>query len=340
MKLSAREAGAFFAKPDSTAPGVLLYGSDAMRVALRRQAVVAALIGPDGEAEMRLTRLGPPDLRDDPARLTDEVRARGFYPGPRVVHFEGAADTQGPQIAAALDGWAEGDAQLVVTAGALTARSALRKLFEAHPAALAIGIYDDPPGRDEIAQMLSEAGIGEREREADLALSALAEALDPGDFRQTVEKIGLYKLGDSAPLSAEDVAAVAPVSTEAAIDDVIDVVAAAEVHRIGPLVRRLEAQGVTPVSLCIAAARHFRSLLAAASDSAGPAAALARMRPPVFGPRRDRMRRQAQDWGVRKLDAAVQLVTDTDLALRSAARAPQMAVIERALIRLAMMGRR
>ena len=340
MKLSAREAGAFFAKPDRTAPGVLLYGADAMRIALRRQAVVSALVGPEGEVEMRLTRLAPTDLRDDAARLTDEVRARGFYPGPRVVHFEGAADGQAPQITAALDGWAEGDAQLVVTAGALTARSALRKLFETHPAAVAIGVYDDPPGRDEIARILSEAGIGSREREADVALSALAEALDPGDFRQTVEKIGLYKLGDPAPLTADDIAAVAPVSTEAAIDDVIDVVAAADAHRIGPLVRRLEAQGVTPVSLCIAAARHFRSLLAAASDPAGPAAALARMRPPVFGPRRDRMRRQAQDWGTRKLDAAVQLVTDTDLALRSSARAPQMAVVERALIRLAMMGRR
>jgi DNA polymerase-3 subunit delta len=65
------------------------------------------------------------------------------------------------------------------------------------------------------------------------------------------------------------------------------------------------------------------------------------MRPPVIGPRRDRMLRQAQRWGAPDLEAAVQLLTETDLHLRSAAQtAPQMALVERALIRLAMMGTR
>jgi len=50
------------------------------------------------------------------------------------------------------------------------------------------------------------------------------------------------------------------------------------------------------------------------------------------------MQRQAQAWGAARLEAAVTLLTDTDLALRSAGRtAPAMALVERALIRLAMM---
>ena len=49
------------------------------------------------------------------------------------------------------------------------------------------------------------------------------------------------------------------------------------------------------------------------------------------------MVRQAQGWGLRKLEKALSMLTDTDLALRSASRAPQMAVIERTLIRLAML---
>ncbi|MBM9596268.1 DNA polymerase III subunit delta [Roseitranquillus sediminis] len=341
MKLGARDAAAFFAKPDSACPAVLLYGGDAMRVALRRKDLIDALIGPEGEAEMRLIRLAPSDLRDEPSRLADEVRARGFYPGPRVVHLEGAADAQAKAVSAALEDWREGDAQLVVTAGSLTARSTLRRAIETHPLAAAIGIYDDPPGRDEIERVLQTAGIDTgRDREALDALNELGRSLNPGDFRQTVEKVALYKLGDPAPLTAADVAACAPATAEAAVDDIVDAAAGAEVERIGPLMRRLEAQGTAPVTLCIAASRHFRMLLAAAADPAGPAAALGRMRPPVFGPRRDRMRRQAQDWGAARLDAALQILVDTDLALRSSARAPQMAVLERALIRLAMMARR
>ena len=42
---------------------------------------------------------------------------------------------------------------------------------------------------------------------------------------------------------------------------------------------------------------------------------------------------------LRNLEEAVHHLLDTDLQLRSSSRAPQMALIERALIRLAMMPR-
>ena len=77
---------------------------------------------------------------------------------------------------------------------------------------------------------------------------------------------------------------------------------------------------------------------AAASDPGGPGAGLARARPPVFGPRRDRMQRQAQGWGAARLAQALEMLTDTDLQLRSAQqRAPAMALVERTLIRLSML---
>ena len=95
------------------------------------------------------------------------------------------------------------------------------------------------------------------------------------------------------------------------------------------------------VGLCMAASRHFRALFTAASDPGGAAQGMSRMRPPVFGPRRDRMIRQAQNWGANRLEQALGLLTDTDLSLRSAGQtAPGMAVMERTLIRLAMMARR
>ena len=108
---------------------------------------------------------------------------------------------------------------------------------------------------------------------------------------------------------------------------------------LGPLMRRIETQGIAPVTICIAALRHVRALHLAASDPGGAAAGLSRLRPPVFGPRRDRMARQAQGWGMRALEDAMHELVGTDLTLRSSSRAPAMAVMERALIRLAMMPR-
>lgn len=340
MKLAGAAARRFLTRPEPDRAGFLIYGADAMRVALKRQEAVAALVGPEGEAEMRLTRLAAGDLRKDPAALSDAMRAQGFFPGPRVALVEDATDGLTDTVAAALADWRAGDATVVVTAGSLAARSSLRKAFEGHPNAYAIGLYDDPPGRDEIEAELKRAGVGATGGEAMAMLTALARALGPGDFRQVVEKLGLYKLGDDAPVTPADVAAVAPSSTEADLDDLIDAVAEARAGEIGPMMGRIAAQGVTPVSLCIGATRHFRQLHAAASADGGPGQGIATLRPPVFGPRRDRMVRQAQGWGMHRLEQALGVLIETDLTLRSAARAPQMALIERALIRLAMLARR
>ncbi|MFB9150002.1 DNA polymerase III subunit delta [Roseovarius ramblicola] len=341
MKLGTREAARYFARPEPQRTGLLIYGPDAMRVALKRQEMIAALLGPGAEEEMRLSRLAAADLRKDRAALGDAVKAQGFFPGPRAVLVEDANDSVAEPVLAALADWAEGDAQIVVTAGQLKATSRLRKAFEAHKNAYAVGIYDDPPSREEIEAELTRAGLRDIPGPVMADLAALAGALDPGDFRQTMEKLALYKIGDDSPLSAQDIAACAPASTEADLDDILDVVAEGHAGDIGPVLRRLKAQGVQPVGLCIGAARHFRALYTAAADPGGAAKGIARLRPPVFGPRRDRMQRQAQNWGAARLEQALSILTETDLTLRSAGqRAPDMALVERALIRLAMLAAR
>ena len=222
--------------------------------------------------------------------------------------------------------------QIIVTAGQLKPTSKLRKAFEGHKSAHAAAVYNDPPGRAEIEKALATAGIPPTEKAMGL-LQDLARALEPGDFRQTLEKLALYKLNDDTPITPEDIAACAPNSIEAEVDDVLMVVAEGQAQRIGPVMQRLASQGVNPTTLCIGAMRHFRSLHRAAVDTSG--------RPQIWGPNRDRMLRQAKQWGPFKLETALTVLTDTDLALRSAnATAPQMALVERALIRLAMLGAR
>ncbi|MGD1880998.1 MAG: DNA polymerase III subunit delta [Paracoccaceae bacterium] len=332
MKLSTSQAAGYFAKPDPDKTGLLIYGADAMRVAIKRQEVVAALIGPNGPAEMRLTRISASKLREDPAQVIDALKAMGFFPGPRVTLVEDATETQATHILPALEAWATGDAQLIVTAGALKPTSKIRKAFEAHPNAFAVGIYDNPPTRDEIERDLKTAGIT-ASGDAMGTLVDLARALEPGDFRQTIEKIGLYKLGDTVPLSPEDIAACAPVSIEADVDDVLLVVGDGKAAEIGPVMQRLSAQGVNAVTLCIGAMRHFRSLHRIALDTTG--------RPQIWGPHRDKMLAQARQWGPARLETALTVLTDTDLQLRSAGQhAPALALIERAFIRLAMLGSR
>ncbi|MFK7744748.1 MAG: DNA polymerase III subunit delta [Roseobacter sp.] len=333
MKLSTRDAAQYFAKPDPAKMGLLIYGNDAMRVALKRQQVLAALLGSSAEEEMRLSRMNGNDLRKDPAMLIDAIKAVGFFPGARAVFVEEANENSAPAILTAIEDWQTGDAQIIVTAGALKPTSKLRKAFEAHREAYAVGIYDNPPTRDEIEASLRDGGLQLPAGDVMAALNDLAQAIDPGDFRQTIEKLSLYKLNDPEPVTLSDIAACAPTSTEADVDDVLMVVAEARAQDIGPMMQKLVAQGANPVGLCIGAMRHFRALHRAACDTSG--------RPTIFGPNRDRMLAQSRKWGAPKLETALGVLTDTDLQLRSAGQhAPGMALVERAFIRLAMLAAR
>jgi DNA polymerase III subunit delta len=329
MKLAGPEANRWFARPNPAAAGVLIYGADPMKVAMKRQQLVAAIIGPQGEAEMRLARMSGADLRRDPAGLLDAVKAQGFFPGPRVAFVEDATDGLAEVIAAALADWRAGDAQIVVTSALLTPKSPLRKLFEPHPTAVAIGLYDDPPTQAEIEDELRRAGLGAVDGAAMKDLVALSRDLDPGDFRQTLEKIALYKWEDAAPLTADDVAACAPATVEGEVDDILHAAAEGRMREVGALMRRLEAQGTQPVTLAIRSLQHFRSLHGAAVQPGG--GGMMRGAPK----NRERMARQAEGWGRDRLEEALSLIVETDLTLRSTSRAPGLALVERMLLRLA-----
>ena len=329
MKLSPRDATAYFARPDPAKTGLLIYGSDAMRVALKRQEFFKNLLGPNAEEEMRLTRMPAAELRRDPAMLLDAIKAVGFFPGPRAAFVEDANDNIAKILTDALAEWQPGDAQIVVSGGDLKKTSKVLKAFEGHQSAYATAIYDNPPDRAEIERLLGEAKLSP-EPDAMAALTDLARAIDPGDFRQTIEKLTLYKLKDTTPLNTDDVTACAPTSTEADVDDILHVVAEARAGDIGPVMSKLQAQGVNAVTLTIMATRHFRTLYRIAANPGAP----------IWGVRdRDRAQRQAKSWGSNKLETALTVLTDTDLTLRSAGQhAPALALVERAFIRLAMLG--
>jgi DNA polymerase-3 subunit delta len=230
---------------------------------------------------MRLTRLGG-GARSDNALLLDAVKAVGFFPGPRAVQVDQATDGLTPVFEAALADWQPGDAQIIVTAGAAK-RSSLSKLFEGSKTAYVAAIYDDPPGRAEIEDLLkapvSRRGPRRDGRSGNAGANAFGRGFPP-DHRQARP----LQTRRRQPRFAADLEAVAPLSREAELDDILHATAEAASGSIGPILSRLKAQGVAPVTLCIAALRHFRALHAAACHPGGAEAGLSAQRPPVFGP--------------------------------------------------------
>jgi DNA polymerase-3 subunit delta len=335
LKLGGANAAAFCSRPDRDKTGALLYGPDAGLVALRRRELVAALT--DGD-DLRLTRLEPGVAAKDPAEIDAALRAQGFFPGRRVVLIEGARDALAAGLGEVLDGIGPEDAFLVVTAETLPARSGLRRLFEGAAALVALGLYPAPPGREELAALLAQAGVScGLTPDAAEALAAVAQQIDRGALVQLIEKIAVFARGRDAPLDLAALTPLLPAAADSELDRLVAAVAEGRAEAVGPLIRRLTAAGVGAAAMLIAAGRHFRQLLGLAAAPDGIEAALGRLRPPAFGPRRQALAAQTRRWGPARLETANRLLFQADRTLRSPGDRPDRALVERCLIRLAMM---
>jgi DNA polymerase-3 subunit delta len=85
-------------------------------------------------------------LKSDPALLTDEASAMNLFGGKRVVWVEPATKDIEPGVAALLEG-PPGESPVVAIAGALPKTSALLKVAESSPEALAFAAFA-PEGQD------------------------------------------------------------------------------------------------------------------------------------------------------------------------------------------------
>ena len=337
MKLTSRDLISFFNSPPKSVAGVLIYGSDQMRVADKRHILIHSLLGSKADEEMRLARISRDNLKKAPEQAIDLCKAQGFFPGQRALLIEDANETVTDIITKVFDAWKEGDATLIITAGSLKPTSKLRKFFEQQHNTFSAAIYDNPMTRAEIENMISKAGLKNITQDSFNHISEIASQLEPGDFKQTIEKLALYKLNDEDPLTHHDISKCIPISNEAQIEEVLALVSSGNHSEISQIINRLRSQGTLPVTLVIAITRHFKVLFSIATNPKGANAGATALKPPVFGPRKEKLISQAQKWGPEKIKGAIKIITATDLQLRSPnQQAPQMALIERLFIRLAM----
>ena len=338
MKLTSRDVLSFFKSPPKGITGVLIYGNDPMRVSDKRQQLLQSLLGSNADEEMRLARISREILKKEPEQAIDLCKAQGFFPGERALLIEEANETITDIIIKAVEAWKDGDATIIITAGSLKPSSSLRKFFEQKKNTYSVPIYDNPMTKFEVEKIIAESGLQNVTQDSFAQLLTVASELQPGDFKQTVDKLALYKLSDEKPVTYQDIINCTPISNEADIDEVLSVILAGNEFKVSQILGRLSSQGTLPVTLIIAATRHFKALFSIISNPGGVNAGATALRPPIYGPRKEALTNQAQKWGPVKIKTAIKILTATDLQLRSSSQqVPQMALVERLFIRIAML---
>lgn len=347
MKLKASEIEPFVRKPDPAVRAILIYGPDSGLVREYAGRLVAGAVSNPADP-FQVAELAGADFLDDPARLFDEAAAIPMTGGMRVVRIR---DAQPSTPASASDAVVKGvtnyleeppDGSLVVLqAGDLGPRSALRKLIESTANAAALPCYrDDGAGLNRLfEEILGRNGISVSPE----ARSYLAANLgaDRGVTRAELEKLALYA-GDQGRIDLPDAEACVGDNSQRSLDSVAFAAGGGDRQSLDRELSACLGMGESPISILRAAARHLmRVHLAMAETAAGatPDQAVKKLQPPVFWKQAGEMKRQTQIWSMDYIARAQDLLLEAERLCKRTGT-PDEAVCGRTLLQIASLARR
>lgn len=317
MKLAAGRVEGFLRRPDPVIRAVLLYGPDAGLVRERADALGRG-VTPDLHDPFRVADLNGAALAADPARLYDEAAQISLMGGRRLVRVREVGDAQSAVFGRFLAD-PPGDGLVVIEAGDLPARGALRRLFDDAPCGVAIGCY--PDSARELAEVIRETLGAHRIAVSRDALDFLVAHLG-GDrllTRAELEKLALYA-GDGGRVELEDAQLSIADSAALSLDDAVLAAAEGDSVALDRALVRVFQEGESPVSVIRATLRHVQRLhvLSARAAAGEPIESVLRgARPPIFFKQQESFRRQLAQWPEASLRRQLDALTEAETQLKT-----------------------
>jgi DNA polymerase-3 subunit delta len=226
---------------DQPAPGIrfyLFHGPDEAQSRALAARLLAAL-----DATKFLVTSGA--VKSDPASLVDEAGAMSLFGGKRAVWIEPATKDIEDGIAALLEG-PDTESPVVAIAGALTKSSALLKLAEASPRAVAFAAYA-PEGQD-AERMVIDLGRRFGLNISPPVAARLADSAgnDQAIVAQELQKLALYTDADPHAPKELDHAAIDEIGADNAEGDfqrLADLALGGEIDQLADELTRLPSGG-------------------------------------------------------------------------------------------------
>lgn len=333
--LKAHEVARFLARPDLSEGIFLAYGPDAGLVRETAQRLVRQLSGDDPEAASVVTLEGA-DVDADPSILAVEAKTMSLFGGKRIVRVRGASKALVMTLTELRDD--PGGAAIVLEAGNLAPKDALRALVEAARLGRALPCY---PDSDETLQALIRETFNQQGIRVDAdVVTTLREILgnDREVTRRELEKLCLYAATSKA-LTREDVLLLCADNGMLVIDAILDATGAGHAEKLEMALNRALSSAVDPQRLLAMCTIHFANLRRWRTEvDAGksPRLVLDNLRPRPHFSRASALEQQLRLWS----DSALATASDRIFqATADSRRRPSLAEasLRRALLAICMM---
>jgi DNA polymerase III subunit delta len=243
----------------------LVYGPDRGLVS-ERAVAIAKRTGVDTNDPFNVTRLDAADLKDDPARLLDEINSIAMFGGRRLVWVKASGSDK--VIVQAIEAMDENPAQdviLLVEAGDLKKSAPLRKVSEQAGSAVALPCYADE-GRSIqglIDEEMGQAGLGIDPEARRLLLECLGG--DRLASRGELQKLALYCHGRDR-VSEQDVLDIAGDASALSVDEAVDCVLTGDLSGLDQRLTRIAASKTQMFPVLQACIRQFQLIDLIRSD--------------------------------------------------------------------------
>lgn len=323
-------------RPDPAIRFYLFYGPDEGQSRGHAERLLKAL-----EAEK--SGIPAQAAKSDPALLADEAAAIGLFGGNRALWLEPAGDEIAPAVEALLDA-ASVESPVIAIAGALRKASALVKLAEGDPNALAHISYNlDERDAERLVEDLAR-GEGLRLAPGVAARIASSAGNERGIIAQELTKIALYAGASVDSPQAVDRQTLDEIGAEAEGDwtQLGDLALSGELVR---LAHELEASAadVDPVTVVRALQRRLMMLApirAKVDRGVRPRDAVTSAGKSVFWKDKDLVARLVSLWESAALERAFERSRALERRLMSRNPPPQAAALEEEFVAIALTARK
>ncbi len=254
--LKAHEVDRFVKRPDLDEGIFLAYGPDAGLVREVGHRLAQHFAGSDAAA-MNLVTFDGAQLDAEPGQLLIEARTTSLFGDKRVIWVRGAGKSLVMPLSELKDD--PGGAVIVLEAGNLLPKDALRALVEAARLGRALPCY--PDSDEVILRLITETFSGAGIRLDPDTATTLREVLgnDREVTRRELEKLVLFA-ASSKVLTRNDVLTLCADNAALALDAVIDAAGTGHAEHLEEALNRALAAAINPQQLLGSALSHFTTL--------------------------------------------------------------------------------